>query len=397
MPFAPLTPLPYHRQVVAYLKTEEPAVWRWASSAESQKEYLDATRDSLLKETYRLDSDAHPALHASCRVAAERLGVTVPVHLYQAGEGAMNAGLFYTPGEAHVVFYGAVLDRLRDGELEALLGHELSHHVLWTIDGGDYHTADRVLMSCLGDTRVTNAVTHTARLYRLYTEAFADRGSAIASDGVEPAITTLVKVRSGLTEVSAASYLRQVNEVLARDNSPTQAQSHPEVFLRARALELWCADAAAGDEWVRLAIQGELRLDSLDLVGQQEVARLTRRVLGQALRPRCLRSESMLAHARRFFPDFLPAETTDDGLATEIAARPALHEYVAALLLDFAVADRELEDVPHAAAYDLARVLGIADPFDALGAKALSIPKRRAVRLKRDAADILARAEAANG
>ncbi|WP_267886313.1 hypothetical protein [Pseudomonas savastanoi] len=27
-----LTPLPYHRQVVDYLKTSEPTMWGWASS-----------------------------------------------------------------------------------------------------------------------------------------------------------------------------------------------------------------------------------------------------------------------------------------------------------------------------------------------------------------------------
>jgi hypothetical protein len=397
LPFAPLTPLPYHRNVVSYLQTNEPAVWAWASSAQSQEEYANATRDSLLKETYRLDPDAHPALHAGCRAAAARLGVTVPIHLYQAGEGIMNAGLFFMPNEAHVVFYGAVLERLRGAEIEALLGHELSHHVLWTVDGGAFHTADRILNSCLNDSRVANAVAHTARLYRLYTEAFADRGAAIASDGLDAAVSTLVKVQSGLNEVSAASYLRQVNEVLARDSAPSQARTHPESFLRARALEIWCGDDAAGDEWLSQAIQGPLQMDSLDLAGQQAVAKLTRRVIAQTLRPRCLRSDSMLAHARRFFPDLLPAETADDPLTGEIAAQPGLHEYVAALLLDFAVVDLELEDVPLAAAYEMARVLGVADPFEALRNKSLSIPKRRAAILKRDAADILARAEAAHG
>ncbi|NWE37542.1 hydrolase, partial [Pseudomonas gingeri] len=33
-----LTPLPYHQQVVEYLKTREPAVWDWASSLGVQQE-----------------------------------------------------------------------------------------------------------------------------------------------------------------------------------------------------------------------------------------------------------------------------------------------------------------------------------------------------------------------
>jgi hypothetical protein len=33
-----------------------------------------------------------------------QLGLQVPVTLYQAGDGAMNATLYFRPGEAHVVF-----------------------------------------------------------------------------------------------------------------------------------------------------------------------------------------------------------------------------------------------------------------------------------------------------
>ncbi len=397
MQFPKLDALPYHRQLVAYLRTEEPDVWRWACSAESREEHAASVRNALLKETYRLDLDAHPKLHACCEIAVTRLGLNAPVTLYQAGEGAMNASLFFLPGEAHVVLYGAILDRLNDAELQALLGHELAHHVLWTLDGGIFHAADRILNATENDPRVAASHLQTARRYRLFTEVFADRGSALAAGALEPAIAALVKAQTGLTDVSAASYLRQAREVLARNSDASAQHTHPEVFIRARALELWCSADATADSWLTQALQGPLATDSLDLLDQQTLTGLTRDVLAQALRPKCLRSDAMLAHARRFFSDISPAAQQNEELASRILTTRGIHEYVAALLMDFALVDPELDDVPLAAAFEHARVLGIADAFDDLAAKHIPVTKARLAKMKRDAAQLLDRAERRHG
>jgi hypothetical protein len=65
--------------------------------------------------------------------------------------------------------------------------------------------------------------------------------------------------------------------------------------------------------------------------------------------------------------------------------------------MDFAAADRALDDVPLAAAFDLAQRLGLADPFERAVLKDLKVPKRRVTRLRQDAAGLLAQAEAAHG
>lgn len=397
LPFPKLDALPYHRQVVAYLRAEEPDVWRWACSAESREEHAASVRNALLKETYRLDPEAHPKLHESCSIAVSRLGLNVPVTLYQAGEGAMNASLFFLPGEAHVVFYGAILNRLNDSELQALLGHELAHHVLWTLEGGIFHAADRVLNANENDPRAKASHVQTARRYRLFTEVFADRGSALAAGTLDSAIAALVKAQTGLTEVSAHSYLKQAREVLAQNAGASEQQSHPEVFIRARALELWCTADAEADTWLTKALHGPLTTDSLDLLDQQWLTGLTRGILAQSLRPKCLRSEAMLAHARRFISDIAPATAPDDALAARIAETPGIHHYVAALLMDFAMVDRELDDVPLAAAFEQARALSIADAFDELATKHVPVTKARLAKMKRDAAQLLERAERRHG
>jgi hypothetical protein len=392
-----LGPLPYHDAIVRCLRSEEPEVWRWACSAQAREEHADAVRSALLQQTYRLDEQAHPRLHQHCRAAAARLGLQAPVTLYQVGDGRMNAGLYHLPGEAHVVFTGPVLERLEGAELEALLGHELAHHLLLELDGGAYHAADRVLGAALGDPHAEASHLQTARRFQLYTEVFADRGAAVACGGLAPAVTALVKVQTGLAEVSAASYLKQADEICAPGDVQSRAHSHPEVFVRARALRLWCEADPEADAWLATSLEGPLLLDTLDLLGQQQLTGWTRRIVAQLLQPAFLRSEGLLAHARRFFPDFQPDAAADATLDANVAAASGVHDYVAALLLDFAVADRELDDVPLAAALEMARRLGLVESFERLALKALRQTKRQFNKLKQEAPALLQRAGQAHG
>jgi len=394
---AALCAMPYHEEVVELLRRHEPEAWAWASSAAARSDRAQEVRAFLLQHTYRLDADAHPQLHACCAAAAARLGVTAPVTIYQGSEQHANAALLYLPGEAHIVFNGSLLERLAGAELEAVCGHELAHHLLYERGDGAWFTASRLLGMAQDDPRSDASLRETTRLFALYTEAFADRGGAVACGALEPAVAALVKSQTGLAAVSAASYLRQADEICAALAARSDAVSHPEVFVRARALRLWCEAHAAGEEhavadadtWLRTVLEGPLAIDALDLLGQQRLTALTRRVIGQFIRLPALRSSALLAWARRFFPDAHAADAPDPTLRDDLAA--GAHEYVAALLLDFAVADRSLEDVPLAQAIVLARDLGLPEPFEKLALKALKMTKRQFAKARGEADALLAR------
>jgi hypothetical protein len=389
-----LQPLPYHQEVVRFLREHEPEVWHWALSAQAQHEHADAVRAQLLKQTYRLDEAAHPELHRAGRTAAARLGLQVPLTFYQAAEGPLNAMLFFMPAEAHIVFSGPLLERLQGAELEALLGHELSHHLLWTRDAGIYHAADRILSSTADDPRASASHLQTARLYRLFTEVYADRGSVLACGALDPAVIALVKMQTGLGQVSASSYLQQAEEIATRADWTAEGSSHPEVFIRARALRLWVRGDAQADAWLATVLRGPLRLDTADLTAQQALVQLTRRVLQQMLRPAWMRSEALLAHARRFFPTIEPTDAHDDTLAAQIAEVPACHEYVAALLLDLATADPGMEEIPLAAALELGGSWGVDAVLEARVQRDLKMAKRQFNKLRHEAAALLARTAA---
>jgi hypothetical protein len=113
------------------------------------------------------------------------------------------------------------------------------------------------------------------------------------------------------------------------------------------------------------------------------------------LRPRWFQSAAVLAHARAFFPDFTPGLAPDESLIADLATDDkATREYWLYLLLDFAAGDGELEDVPLAAAIVWARRLEMLEAFEKLAMKELGLPKRQFTKVKKDAAELLEKAEA---
>ena len=393
VPSLPLEPLAYHLEVVRTLKAHEAELWEWFSAEKLRAAQGEAVRLDLLKSTYRLEPEAHPALHAAAGEVAARLGIAAPLTLYQAqGSGGLNASLAFVPGEVHLVLHGPVTDRLTPLELRAVLGHELLHFVLldcWA----EYLVASQVLSAMANDEAAEPAHVTTARRFGLYTEVYCDRGAHLACGDSAAAVSALVKIETGIAEVSAESYLRQADEIFGKGHPRTEGVTHPETFVRARALRLWATSPERVASDLRGVIEGKASLGELDFPGQRAVAALTRRLVTALLRPPWLRTDPLLAHARLFFEDFEPAAALDAGLAAELSeGDEKLLDYWCYVLLDFAVADRDLEDAPLAAALLLADELGHGERFRKLAGKELGLRKKQLEALDAGAAALVAKA-----
>ncbi len=391
-----LSPLPYHREIRDYLKTEEQELWQWFVSARAKENYAEDLRLSLLKSTYRLTPESHPQLYAQAATAGQALGLTIPVKLYQSQTNAHspNAALYYLPDEAHIVLSGSITTLLDSVEFTSVLGHELSHHVLWQMENEEFLIADRVLHAVASDAQAHSVHHETARQYRLHTEIFADRGAAQVTQNLPAVVAALVKISTGLPSVSGDNYLTQAAEIFAKGSVKTDELSHPEEFIRAHALSLWTQQGEAADSAIRGMIAGSPALDGLDLAGQQQISTLTRRFLEQLLLPTWFQSEPVLAHARLFFPDFKPAEDKDPALVEDLRTTGSLlKNYFAYLLLDFAHIDRDLDEVPLAAALRWAEELGISGHVEKLVTKELGVPARDLAKLKPRITDLLNLAE----
>lgn len=399
------TPLPYHWAIVSHLQNTEPGLWNWFSSTRKRLEEADAVRLDLLKSTYRLESQTQPKLYDLANAVRERIGLVCSLTLYQAQTGnGLNAALAYLPGEAHVILTGPLASVLTEVELRAVLAHELAHFLLYEEGGSRFLVASDLLRSLSADPTAGLPARESARLYGLWTEIFADRWAYYVCGDVTAAVAALIKIETGLSEVSAESYLRQADEILARTSTATTGVSHPEPYIRARALRLWAENGDEAHAEIERMIEGGLDLNCLDLVGQCRVAKLTEQFLQTLLRPRWYRTEAVLGHARRFFPDFaFPPEQggaqAPDSLEVLTAelerSDGSLRDYFCYLMLDFVTVDRDLGDVALAASLVLGRRLGIDKRFAELAQKELTIGKKALARIEKEAEALLAKTEAA--
>lgn len=375
-----LEPLEYHRAIIQHLREHEPEVWAWTASHTRRDDQARELRAALLRETYRLDAAAHSGVHDDCVTVMAALGLDAPVTLYQAADGVMNAALFFMPGEAHLVFHGPVLEKLSLEERVALIGHELAHYKLWSIEEGAFHIASQILDHTLAYPGAAASHVETARLFRLYTELYADRGGAIAAGKTAPAISTLIKTMTGLSTVDADAYLRQSAE-LDTQGEKSQGSTHPEIFLRAQALDMWWRGDAGVDRWLASRIQGRLSMHSLDLQQQHELTHLTRGFLAHLMNNPVAQGEIVAAQVRRYFPDWNQESPVDLSALSPERIDDSVCNYLFALSFDLAMADPEIKDEMLRTGAQLARAMKAEDAYKAALSRDLRLPKRAVTKL----------------
>lgn len=360
-----LEPLAYHRLIVEHLRENEPEIWAWGSSQQTREEQVQEMRSYLLRETYRIEAAAHPEVHDDIAAVLATLEIDAPATLYQASDGAMNAALCFVPGEIHLLFHGPVLEKLSREERIALLGHELAHYRLWSIEGGAYYAATTILDHALAYPGASPSHAETARLYRLHTELYADRGGAVAASAPGPAIATLVKTMTGMTAVDPQAYLRQAAEA-EKDSNASQGETHPEVFLRAQALDKWWRGDPDAEGWIEKRIRGPLSVAALDLPRQYEATAITRRFLTRLAADQAADAEASANLIHHFFPDWQPGEEAiDDGALSSDRIDGSFRDYLVALSLDVAMADPDSRDAMLTAGARLSSIYDGAEAFKA--------------------------------
>lgn len=398
-----LRALPYHTAVATHLRTGESALWAWFESDQMSTSYSEKVKLELLKSTYRLTRTDRPDLYASADIAIERLGVDLPVTIYQRQGGAdsPNAALIFLPDETAVMLMGNIGELLNEAEMLALLGHEIAHHRLYTMDGGQYFTAARLLGWCVDQPGCEASFAETDRLFQLHTEIFADMGALHVTGDRDAVIASLIKVTTGLKSVTPSSYLEQAEEILEKYKQGSEGLSHPELFIRAKALDLLAMDPPAIGR-TELLVRGQIDAKRLDILGQQTLSALSRKLVDLLLAAPFMRNDYTLNLAERYFPgygegdaepidgDNVESKSEAAGLkAAFTATAKSCHDYFAYLLLDFATVDPECGDAHLAWSLDLASQIGIFPVYEPIARKELKRKKDELTKLKRGATQII--------
>ena len=382
-----LTALPYHQKVKDYFKAQA-KTWDYFSVSKNKEGQLQQFKTELLKNTYKFDPTADAFIYDKIIVAKEKLGLqNLPVTVYQAQyTDELNASILFVNGEAHIVFSGPLTKILDAEELLAVLAHELTHIKLYSMLDGDLEVADRIITSIANNYNSEASYYETARIFRLYTEIFCDRGAYAVLENINPVITSLVKASTGLDKVNAESYLKQADEIFATEQTlKTTGISHPENFIRAKAIHLWHEKKEMAEEEIIKMIEGLSDLDQLDIFKQKELSQLTRQFLQLLLKPRWFQSTMVISQAKQYFADFALDE---NALLTETIkekikiAHQSTREYLAYVLLDFALVDATLDEVPAGWTFQFAEDVELKDVFDSVIKKKMKLSDKRLSQYK---------------
>jgi hypothetical protein len=391
-----LGPLGYHRGVLGYVRRVDQRAWEaLLPDAEADPEL----KDVLLRNTYRLEEISHPELHEAAKQSCGALGLDVEVEFFQAqGSGTPNASLLHQAEKAVILFEGPLLERLDPGELKAVIGHELAHRLLWTLDGGAYLAVDRLLDAAAGDARTPAQYLETRRRWVMASELFADRGALKACGDLSTTVRALLKIQTGLSSVDPEAYLRQASELDLSTGS--RGTSHPEGVARAWALKNWLAD-----EDVELLLTGPLDVDSPDLLDADLLRELSMDFAAHIAHTEGLRTDTVATYAAGFADPPGPLGVPGGAVPRfdePLAIRPvdgapiprprpltaATKQYLCYLLLDLATADPDTGDAGLVASMGVARRAGLT-PYDDLADDELGWSDKRRAELQLAADEVV--------
>ena len=373
-------PLAYHRAVRDVLKGNNAAVWETFTSSDIVEEDCEAVRLDLLKNTYRLSKDSDAEYYELAENAAGILGISPTITLYHGGGSDKNAMIAYIPGEAHIIFYGNILQSLTQEEIQGVLAHELGHYRLYEVDEGAYYTAQRMLGNATSHSDSSYTISHSR--FQRASEIYADRCALAVCNDYHPLVSSLIKLHTSLERIDVDAYLKQAEEVLTQDKSVTEFTTHPETYIRARALALWDADPTGCEEEVQNLLVGQPELNGLDIVQQAHYSAVTEEFLEVLLSPPWFQTEAVLGQAKLLFPDFKVSDVSlDEVLPTFPWAHESLQSYLFFLMLDFTIVDEALEEAPLAWVLTLADRVELLEEFEKVARKELKTTKKEMMRI----------------
>lgn len=382
-----LQSLPYHQKVKEHFKSQ-PKTWDYFIIEKNKEGQLEQFKKDLLKNTYKFDPAVDNFIYDKLTIAKEKLELqNLPVTVYQAQyTDELNATIVYLNGEAHIVFSGPITKLLDEEELLAVLSHELTHIKLYSMLDGDLEVADRIITAIANNHNSEASYYETARLFRLYTEIFCDRGAYKVTGNIAPVITSLVKASTGLDKVNAESYVKQADEIFSAENDlKTAGLSHPENFIRAKAIELWHQKQELAEEEIIKMIEGISNIDQLDIFRQQELAQLSRRFLQLYLKPKWFQSTMVISQAKQYFTDFTLDEKAvlDEKLIETLSnIHTSVKDYLGYVLLDFALVDATLQEIPAGWGFQFAEDAQLKDTYDNIIKKEMKFSDKKLQQYK---------------
>ncbi|MCC6371127.1 MAG: peptidase M48, partial [Bacteroidia bacterium] len=168
---------------------------------------------------------------------------------------------------------------------------------------------------------------------------------------------------------------------------------------RVRALKLWHTKPENFEATIQHMIEGDTVMNNLDVFKQQKIYEFTFRIIQLLLKPKWTRTTAVMSLARQYKSDF---KNDDNCVITQELVKEletgsaSVKEYLCYVLLDFALVDPSLEDVPMGFAFQLAEDLMLKDNFNNVVKKELKLGERKLSELQKRAAKALSEIKESN-
>ena len=300
-------------------------------------------------------------IYQKVEIAREKLQIgPISIQVYQENNNPdINARIAIHQDDAIILFSGSIIEQLSDEELLSVIGYELAHIQLWKAENSEMEIVDRIISSIGNSFNLYDTYDETARRFNLYKEIYCDLGAYTVTNDIAPVITALVKCSTGLKNVSAESYLRQIKDILDKDPElKSEGLTHPENYVRAYALE---QKSILGDQFQlpEKLIAGTSTIDNLDVFDQQIKHKQTLELLNYIMQAKWMQTDLFLSHVKLFNPEFKVKETDEIEIENYKNAHTSIKDYLSYLLLDFILLDFNNEELARGWIFQVADNLGV--------------------------------------
>jgi hypothetical protein len=361
---------------------------------ENRRQMDRGIRERLIKHGIRLSERISPRIYRLFGEICSRFGVEAKAEVFCLPAAEVNAfatiDIRQDQAYSLIGVTSSALERLDDGEIRFILGHELGHILFGNnrLDGlisTNKDNPDLTVLPAMGESLFLR--------WRKKAEISSDRAGLLAAGDFRTSATALLKATFGLSEknlnLDVEALVGQVDEIKGHPELMAEAfASHPLLPIRLKALELFSRSDKARRSGV--AVTGVVLSDPELEDAIDDLVRLTRRFpyrpLEQAMMQAVALGGALLLGVdgevnddevkilvqilHRFFTDEPEAVVVTDPpearkrLAEAVAVinaegDVAAKNFVLSRLTDIALADGALMDAESAVILDLAGQMGI--------------------------------------